>query len=749
MQDRDRIYEEQRLNRTLAEIDNQLQPMSEIERAFVKNIRATYKNMWEEVEGAPNDLQDMDQLVQAKLYLDEMRNLETTYRSAAQRIIRLRKMQKSPYFARIDFKEDGEDEPEQIYIGISMVQNEQTLEILVYDWRAPISGMFYDYDTGRAGFDTPSGRVEGELVLKRQFKIEDGKLKYMFDSDIKIDDDILQEVLGQSKDEKMKTIVASIQREQNKAIRDEGHKLLIVEGPAGSGKTSIALHRVAFLLFRYRNSIFSDNVVILSPNDMFNDYISDVLPELGEENIRQTTFMEFARSFLKTSLAVTDLNEQMEYILTAKNSEEYNVRIKSIRLKSSMDFLKKLEDYIRILYGNPWEFEDFETDGRLIVSKEEQKELFRSDYGYLPMAQRLKKVKNRVLYLIKQEEYKKISELYEKFKNDAAMTDLKAAEKRKIAVRTVLKKFKPLRDKARLIGNISLIDTYRKMFDGSDVLDEDFQDVAKYTIKLLDQGIIHYEDLAPMLYLKGKLFGIPRKEYIRHVIIDEVQDYTPLQMKIIHELFPSGSFTVVGDMNQSLNPYANIGNTECLADIFQTQNVAHMKLSKTYRSTCEITKFVNYILGVERDNELINRTGKLPQVRIVSSVDECVNRIAEGISSVMREGYRSVAIIAKSREEAEMIHGLLSKSVKCKLVTSSEALFPRGVTVMPSYLSKGLEFDAVFALNLNNPYTGEEERNLFYTVCSRALHRLYIYTLNRLPGYFDTIPGDSYILAES
>lgn len=749
MQDRDRIYEEQRLNRTLAEIDNQLQQMSEIERAFVKNIRATYKNMWEEVEGAPNDLQDMDQLVQAKLYLDEMRNLETTYRSAAQRIIRLRKMQKSPYFARIDFKEDGEDEPEQIYIGISMVQNEQTLEILVYDWRAPISGMFYDYDTGRAGFDTPSGRVEGELVLKRQFKIEDGKLKYMFDSDIKIDDDILQEVLGQSKDEKMKTIVASIQREQNKAIRDEGHKLLIVEGPAGSGKTSIALHRVAFLLFRYRNSIFSDNVVILSPNDMFNDYISDVLPELGEENIRQTTFMEFARSFLKTSLAVTDLNEQMEYILTAKNSEEYNVRIKSIRLKSSMDFLKKLEDYIRILYGNPWEFEDFETDGRLIVSKEEQKELFRSDYGYLPMAQRLKKVKNRVLYLIKQEEYKKISELYEKFKNDAAMTDLKAAEKRKIAVRTVLKKFKPLRDKARLIGNISLIDTYRKMFDGSDVLDEDFQDVAKYTIKLLDQGIIHYEDLAPMLYLKGKLFGIPRKEYIRHVIIDEVQDYTPLQMKIIHELFPSGSFTVVGDMNQSLNPYANIGNTECLADIFQTQNVAHMKLSKTYRSTCEITKFVNYILGVERDNELINRTGKLPQVRIVSSVDECVNRIAEGISSVMREGYRSVAIIAKSREEAEMIHGLLSKSVKCKLVTSSEALFPRGVTVMPSYLSKGLEFDAVFALNLNNPYTGEEERNLFYTVCSRALHRLYIYTLNRLPGYFDTIPGDSYILAES
>lgn len=224
MEDKDRVYEEKRLARTLDEIERQLRQMTAIERAFVNNMRTTYKNMWEDVEAAPNDMQDMDQLVLAKMYLDEMRNLETTYESARQRIIQLRKMKNSPYFARIDFVEDGSHETEQIYIGIAMVQNEETLEIFVYDWRAPISSMFYDYDRGRAGFDTPAGRVEGELVLKRQFRIENGKMKFMFDSDIKIDDDILQEVLGQSKDEKMKTIVASIQREQNKAIRDEGHK---------------------------------------------------------------------------------------------------------------------------------------------------------------------------------------------------------------------------------------------------------------------------------------------------------------------------------------------------------------------------------------------------------------------------------------------------------------------------------------------------------------------------------------------
>lgn len=744
MQDRDRVYEEKRLKRTLEEIESQLKQMTAIEQAFVSNIRTTYRNMWEEVENAPNDLQDMDQLVQAKIYLDEMRNLEITYRSAAERIARLRKMQNSPYFARIDFQEDGEQGTEQIYIGISMVQNEETLEILVYDWRAPISGMFYDYDTGRAGVDTPSGRIEGELVLKRQFKIENGRIKYMFDSDVKIDDDILQEVLGQSRDEKMKTIVTSIQREQNKAIRDEGHRLLIVEGPAGSGKTSIALHRVAFLLYRYRNSIFSDSVVILSPNDLFNDYISEVLPELGEENVRQTTFMEFAKRFLKTGLVITDLNEQMEYILAAGKSEEYYTRIKSIRYKSSVGFLKRLEEYTNRLYENPCEFEDIESEGQVIISREEQMDLYNKEYTYLTLVPRLKKIRNRVLYLIKQQEYKQIEKLIEKLKKDPAMSDLRPYERRRLAVRIVLKRFKHLREKARFIGNISVIEAYRKMFDGSYVFDGDFADVAEFTLEKLDQGILLYEDLAPMLYLKGKLYGIPRRENIHHVVVDEAQDYTPLQMKIIHELFPSSSFTLVGDLNQSLNPYANIGDTDALAEIFQTRSVSHIKLTKSYRSTLEITRFVNHIAGIETGSGLINRNGKPPKVCVVQSAEECARRIKKDIDDTVSEGYRSMAVIARNRHEAVMIHKILSGYVKCNLVVKAETTFPRGITVMPSYLSKGLEFDVVFVLNLDNPYTGEEEKNLFYTVCSRALHRLYIYTLDKLPGYLDSIPEDFY-----
>lgn len=745
MEDRERAYEEKRLARTLDEIERQLRQMTEIERAFVNNMRTTYKNMWEEVVAAPNDLQDMDQLVAAKLYLDEMRNLETTYKSAQQRIIQLRKMLNSPYFARIDFVENGEDSAEQIYIGIAMVQDEESLEIFVYDWRAPISSMFYDYERGPAGYNTPAGRVEGELILKRQFRIENGKLKFMFDSDIKIDDDILQEVLGRSRDEKMKTIVTTIQREQNRAIRDEGHRLLIVEGPAGSGKTSIALHRVAFLLYRYRDSITNDSVVILSPNDIFNDYISEVLPELGEENVRQTTFMAFAKDFLKTNMVVTDLNEQMEYMLSAGNSEEYGIRIKSMKYKSSVEFLRKLQDYVNRLYDNPWDFEDFETNNTVIISAEEQKKLFIGDYTYLPLIPRLKKVRNRVLYLIKQQEYKEIARLNEKLKKDPVMMERNANERMKIAVRTVLKRFKPLREKARQIGNISLIDAYRRIFE--DAMDGDFSDVARFTLEQLDQGILLYEDLAPVLYLKAKMFGIPSQENIRHVVVDEAQDYTPIQMEFIREMFPQSNFTVVGDLNQSINPYANIENTDILKGLFRTDSISHIKLTKSYRSTCEITRFANYIAGIEGDAGLVNRTGELPSVKIVRSVDECVDGIKRDIKNMISEGFRSMAVITRNRAEAETIHRLLSESVECNLVTDPEAVFPHGITVIPSYLSKGLEFDVVFVLNLDIPYSGKEEKSLFYTICSRALHRLFIYSLGKLPEYLNGMPEDAYVLS--
>jgi DNA helicase-2/ATP-dependent DNA helicase PcrA len=371
------------MKKTLEEIDKQLKEKRNDREYFSKNMQITLRNMWDEVEAAPNNVWDPEQYIQAKFYLDELRNFKSAYQSSAKKLLRLEKMITNPYFARIDFLEKGESIAENIYIGLTMVQKEESLEILVYDWRAPISGMFYDYETGPAKYETPAGTVEGELTLKRQFRIRNGRIEVMFDSAIKIDDEILQELLGQSKDEKMKTIVTSIQREQNLAIRDEGHSLLIVEGPAGSGKTSIALHRIAFLLYRYRNSITNANVVIFSPNEMFNDYISEVLPELGEENVRQTTFMEFAKSFLKARMKLQDMNQQMEFILSARDAvagglDAFSDSFAAIRYKSSVGFLSALKNYIDWLPQNPWEFENFEHEGVMIISKEEQRKLFDS-----------------------------------------------------------------------------------------------------------------------------------------------------------------------------------------------------------------------------------------------------------------------------------------------------------------------------------------------------------------------------------
>lgn len=749
MLDYERICEENRLEKTLREIDRQFEEKTQEKQIFAKNMRTAFKNMWDEVDVAPTSLKELNQLVEAKLYLDEMRNMESAYRSSARKLQRLEKMKTNPYFARIDFLEKGEETAEQIYIGITMVQDEESLEILVYDWRAPIAGMFYDFETGPAGYESPAGKVEGELTLKRQFRIRNRRIEVMFDSTVKIDDEILQELLGQSKDERMKSIVTSIQREQNLAIRDEGHKLLIVEGPAGSGKTSIALHRVAFLLYRYRNSMTNDNVVIFSPNEMFNDYISDVLPELGEENVRQTTFMEYAKSFLKGSFNMSDMAQQMEFILAYGGMEEYAERFDAIRYKSSVEFLTALKKYVDWLYQNPWEFEDFDADGNSIISSKEQQELFQKDYPYLPLIPRLEKIRNRVLYLIKQREYAEINQLDEKMSHDPLWMDLAPRERKYRAVKIVLQRFRPHREKARGIGRKSLKDYYTGLYREENfsrgIAGTGLMGTAHLTLSRLEQDIVLYEDLAPLLYLKRKLNGVPRKNSIRHVIIDEVQDYTPLQIEIIRELFPSASFTVVGDLNQSVNPYANIGSIDALKRIFGEKDMAHIRLEKSYRSTREITEFCRAIPGMDQDMDTINRSGDKPVIVISSGMDECLNRLVRDIERVLHEGFKSAAVICRTRAEAEKMYPGLKKHVQCRLVTSADTVFPRGITVLPSYLSKGLEFDAVFILNPDQPYHGPEERNLFYTVCSRALHRLFIYTAkDELPEYIRDIPQSVY-----
>ena len=351
----------------------------------------------------------------------------------------------SPYFARMDFKEDGEGKVEKCYLGISNLINEE-FDFLIYDWRAPISSMFYDYEVGDAYYKCPEGTIKGEISMKRQYKISDGKINYMFDSSIKIDDEILQDILSKSSDNKMKAIITTIQKEQNKAIRNEKYKNLIVQGPAGSGKTSVALHRIAYLLYKHRDSVTSKNIVIFSPNNIFNDYISNVLPQLGEDNILQTTFKEYMHKVLEDIEGKEDYYDMMESIFGDRSEESYDIRIKNLKFKSSVEFVNLLKAYIKYL---------------------EEKTRF---------------------------------DLMDCYKNFY------------INLEQLLK-----------LENIE--------YD-----DESIREIKRYTLENLKAKKINYEDQVALLFIRGVVGCIPRTEEVKYIIIDEAQDYTPLQYEIFMEI---------------------------------------------------------------------------------------------------------------------------------------------------------------------------------------------------------------------
>jgi DNA helicase II / ATP-dependent DNA helicase PcrA len=388
----ERELESNRLQLVVEEIEKQLFKKKGFKQKIVGDSLSTQKDMWELSSAAPKTL---DKIVEFMSYINQMKVQKRSHEFSRRLVDKYERMKLSPYFGRIDFIQDGEELEEKIYIGIGTLLDDHN-DFLIYDWRAPISGMFYDYEIGKAQYQCPTCVVKGHINLKRQYKIKEKNIEYMFDSSLKIDDEILQEILSKSSDSRMRTIVTTIQREQNKIIREEKCKTLIVQGPAGSGKTSIALHRIAYLLYRFRDKITSDNILIFSPNDIFNDYISNVLPELGEENMHQTTFKEYAQRALDIDLVKEEPWKQMEYILNYRKDDMYKTRVSNIKYKSSLSFMKILKNYVHFVDNRDDRFQDLKCGDKLIVSKEELLELFYKDYKGLPLKRRLKKIRERI-----------------------------------------------------------------------------------------------------------------------------------------------------------------------------------------------------------------------------------------------------------------------------------------------------------------------------------------------------------------
>jgi len=746
----ERRSEEERLAQTITVINRLLTEKKAALTRLKVALRKDRKAMWEE---SPHYVDSFAAAVNFTQELNNLRYLELAAVNNQRTIRQLEKMLDSPYFARIDFQEENSPVTEKIYIGIASLLDPAG-NPLVYDWRAPVSSMFYDYELGPAAYRCAAGVISGEIHRKRQYKIEHGRLVYLFDCNLKIDDEILQEILSQHSDEKMRTIVTSIQREQNRVIRDDDHPVLLVQGAAGSGKTSVALHRAAYYLYKEREKITSKNILIFSPNHLFADYISNVLPELGEEMARCLTFEDLAARFLPPGMAVEDRHNQLEFVLTADDSPEDSLRAEKIYLQTTPEFLQLIDDYQEYLTRQGTDFPDLRFEEELLLSKEELRRLYEEYYAYLPLKKRLLQLQRRAFYLLRPLTKRKVKEYAEKIgQEDPELTEKEIIARSRLALR---KELMPLRNTIASWTDLDCYQLYRELFANRELLEKMaagrfppavLERLRQAVLKTLDARLLTYEDLAPFIYFRGKIEGFPRFSTIKHVIIDEAQDYTLLHYRIIKEMFPAATFTILGDPNQAIHPRQYRASLAEIQKLFAGQNPLLVTLNKSYRSTREITAFTLQLLAEQATfkTEYLNRPGPKPMVVKVADQAALLPALAGEIRSLLAEGFASVAVITKTAGEAEALSEALNRAIRVRLITKEDKTFTSGPLVIPSYLAKGLEFDAVLITDCSREtYRRAEELTLFYTVCTRALHRLFLYYTGEPSPFLAKVDPDLY-----
>ena len=591
---------------------------------------------------------------------------------------RLFKIQNSPYFGSIIFEEENEPS-KNIYLGITHLEDKNK-NYLIYDWRAPISSLFYDYEVGECSYKAPEKIIKGNLKRKRQYKIEDGKIKHIFDNSINIDDSLLQEVLSNDGSEKMKNIVNTIQQEQNKIIRNVEDKSLIVQGIAGSGKTNVALHRIAFLLYKIEN-LSSKNVLIFSPNNVFSEYISNVLPELGEDNPSETTYANFLESCIKEYKAIETF---IEFIARYYTYKEKNIDL--VKYKQSDEIIKDIEDYVLYLIKNIKFTKNIEIDIFNEVTKEQLKELFER-YDRFPLFTRITEIS------------KKLSENYARGK----LTLARSINKKILESMNIEKNYKKI-----------YYNFYKSKFCKIKLSDNEIR-------KFVNKNKINYEDAIIFSYIKGLLEGFNYNNMIKEIVVDEAQDYTLLQYKILSKIFKKSSFSILGDVNQTINPYYKYESLEQIKEVLD--KIKYLELTKTYRSSKEIIEYTNKILNLKFVSAIRKDNNKPVLFRKETNLKK---QLLNDINYLKNE-YKSVAIITKDDEEANEIYNLLKDDINIGKITINEEIFRKDLIVVPSYMAKGLEFDSVIVYNKINNIYKENEKYLYYVACTRAQHELIIY----------------------
>lgn len=755
--------EQQRLDHVMDVLSKEKQSVTGDASRFKNEVIHTRKHFWDEVCINTDSFDDhLDTIIGLRQEAQTLAVGQSMYGHSSKRIATLERMQKTPYFGRIDFTEAGTDTTEAIYVGISTLRDESGEDFLIYDWRAPISSIYYDHQPGPASYKIPGDVIEGTLEKKWQFVIRNGQVEAMFDTGLTIGDEILQQVLGQGTDKKMHSIVATIQQEQNQIVRHHQGRVLVVHGTAGSGKTSVAMQRIAYLLYHYRDSLKSDQIVLFSPNAMFNSYVSNVLPELGEENMYQVTFQQYLIERLSELFEIETPFNQLEFVFTQSQHPDYDARIAGIEWKASTEFLEAMTAYVKGLEDEGLQFVDLRFRGEVVVHAEEiQRQFYAQNLsgnllGRLEKLQEWmrKEVKHAMkgewqkdwvqekMDLLSNTQYHKAHQhLAKKAGYTRSTSDEYDMTPQALALLLVRQQLKPL---SKQIQDFSFIDTeklYRQLFEtehamtqwASRELPGEWPGIRQQTLAAIDEGKLLYEDATPYLFLQQLLLGFESNRAIKHVVIDEAQDYSPFQFEFIKRMFPSARLTILGDFNQAIFAHARqTDDFNQVLDLYGPEETTIYYLAQSYRSTKPIVDFTRKL--VPNGDAIIpfDRDGLPPEMNVVETHDELHFQIREKVAKLKKDGHKSIAIICKSALESQQAFSALSDIPNLKLMTTKTTEYEQGVVVIPSYLSKGIEFEAVVVYNASQEvYEDERLRRTFYTVCTRAMHELHLYSVGQ------------------
>lgn len=723
----------------LKEVSNKLE---EEEKVIESNLSTTSTNY------------DKDSYVRAQLVYVGNKKLKD-----------LKKIKGKPYFARIDFTAKG-DALEKLYIGKLSVLDSKSQRPIIIDWRAPISNLYYDGRIGKSSYESPGGKIEGDISLKRQYFIEDGKLEKYSDIDLKASDEALQVALEEKADDRLKNIVATIQGEQNNIIRADMNKALVVQGVAGSGKTTIALHRIAYLIYNCDKEFDPEDFMIIAPNKFFLNYISNVLPDLGVENVKQYTFEDLAYEIIGKRLKISDSNEKLVTIVNKEfdeiNNGDVDTIIKESKIKSSIEFKNNVDGFLKELEENYLPKKDFILENVRIMRYENIQKLFTETYKELDFEKRINEVKKHVFSKIKNN--KEIIEKTITAKRTARINamlkeDLTEEEKREKRIEIFEETEKVLKRLDK--DDIKIVDFYFNEINKKDAIEyyKDFIEnyifdkldneilgsyLVRNTMRNLNKGEVTFEDLAPIIYIHYKIYGTKVKSKLRHVIVDEAQDYGEFQFSMLKTILKSNSMTILGDIAQGVHSYRGIENWKKFIDVeFPDGDVVYTTLEKTYRTTKDIMKKANEVIEklpefekqfIVKGDPVIDRKDSI-HINKMQNEDEIVKACVERIEEYTNMGFKSIAIIGKDMSECKNIKKKIDKYNKnVKLIQSKDSEYNAGISIVPSYLAKGLEFDSVILFNVND----ENYKNtvldikLLYVAITRAMSKLDVFYTGKL-----------------